>query len=176
MTRGDADTAERQHLHAPGRVSSLHLLILPIPDRYDISCLSNLRQRWARKMPLHRLVPPTLHSQATERVECGPVGRSRGTWDAGAGVGNVECGNVKCWPVCRAAPTPHYLAAYAKAQTSLRKDFSLVGLCFPPKGGFYRVVVDRGESKGQDRGKCRTYARSKGYEARYHNHDPGGRI
>ena len=42
--------------------------------------------------------------------------------------------------------------------------------------GFYRVAVDQGESKGQERGKGRTYARNKGYEARHHNHDPGGRI
>ena len=85
-TRGDADTAERQHLHASGRVSSLHLLILHIPDRHDISFLSNLRQRWALKMPLHRLVPPTLHSQATSGWVTGLLGAAE--WrrrDAGAG-------------------------------------------------------------------------------------------
>ena len=37
MTRGGADTAERQHLHASGRVSFLQILILPTPDRNDIS-------------------------------------------------------------------------------------------------------------------------------------------
>ena len=56
-TRGGADTAERQHLHASDRVSFLQLLILPTPDRNDISFLSNLHQRWAPKMPLHRMVP-----------------------------------------------------------------------------------------------------------------------
>ena len=62
--------------------------------------------------------------------------------------------------------SPHHTTLPpTKSTPSLRKDFKLVGLCFPPMGGFYRVVVDRGESKGQDRGKCRTYARSKGYEA-----------
>ena len=85
-TRGDADTAERQHLHASGRVSFLQLLILPTPDRNDISSLSNLRQRWTLKMSLHRLVPPTLHSQATSGWMTGLLGAA--AWrrrNAGAG-------------------------------------------------------------------------------------------
>ena len=77
-TRGGADTAERQHLHASGRVSFLQLLILPTPDRNDISSLSNLHQRWALKMPLHLLVPPTLHSQATSGWVTGLLGAAVG--------------------------------------------------------------------------------------------------
>ena len=96
-----------------GRVRSLHFLILPIPDRYDISCLSNLRQRWARKMPLHRLVPPTLHSQATSGWMTGLLGAAVDA-ERGCRNGNVECGDVECWPVCGAAPSSHYLATYEK--------------------------------------------------------------
>ena len=113
-TRGDADTAERQHLHASGLVSFLQLLILPTPNRNDISSLSNLRQRWALKMPLHLLVPTTLHSQATSGWMTGLLGAAVDA-GRGRGGGNVECGDVKCWPVCGAEPTPHYLATYTKA-------------------------------------------------------------
>ena len=120
MTRGGADTAERQHLHASGRVSFLQLLILPTLDRNDISFLSNSHQRWALKLPLHLLVPPPLHSQATERVERGPAGRSRGTWDAGAGVGNVECGDVKCWP--DRGPRPHHTTSPLHKSTNVAAE------------------------------------------------------
>ena len=62
--------------------------------------------------------PLSTHTTATtmtRRRDDKPAGRSRGTRYAGAGVGIVGCGDVKCWPVRGAEPTPHYLATYVKA-------------------------------------------------------------
>ena len=81
MTRGGADTAERQHLHASGRVSFLQILILPTPDRNDISFLSNKHQRWAIKCryPMRYTVgAPSRTAPATEGEEVEPAWCSQG--------------------------------------------------------------------------------------------------
>ena len=96
---------------------------------------------------VHCWCPFCLLQPSNRGEEAEAAGRSRGTRDAGAGGGVVGCGDVECWPVRGAAPTPHYLATYAKAQTSLRKDLSLTGLCFSPQG-FLQSCQESGRVQG----------------------------
>ena len=177
-TRGDADTAERQHLHALGRVSSLHLLILPIPERHDISFLSNLRQRWAMKMPLHRLVPPRY--TAKQRA-----GGRRACWTQPRGGGGTRKQEWKRRMRQREVLTGTRGRVHTTLPSHLRKSTNVAAegrlpdwaLLFPKRflqscRGSGRVQEPRdGESAyGPMRGARATRQRQ------YHNHSSGGRI
>ena len=93
---------------------------------------------------------PHATQPSNEREGDGLLGAAAGKrWDAEAG---AETLNAATWSAGQYAGLSHHHTTLppTKSTPSLRKDFKLVGLCFPPKGGFYRVVVDRGVSKGQD--------------------------
>ena len=139
--------------------------------------LSNKHQRWAMncRYPMRYTVgAPSRTAPATEGEEVEPAGAQPRMRDAGTGAGNVECGDVTCWPERegRANTTlPHRLP---KSTTSLRGLLPGQALI---SHGVYWVAEGRGGSTGQGarRTAAMIYARNKGYEASYHNHDPGGR-